>query len=377
MKRLLLVLTLLIIPFSLFASNNDITKSKGTDQDVIVQLTPSPEQTDVSRYTKIEAVFNIVLDSKHVKKHDVKLKCLSCEKKKEKVKGTVSYVEGDKKVQFVPDAPLIPGMYEVEFKSLKAHKDHKNTKIKEIKYRFIVIEELLQSIVITPSTIEIKEGEPLQLQAFGHYDNGTEKNITMQVQWLVADTQIVTVDANATLIAVKDGTTTLMAEMENVETTASIIVYKVIDGHRLPQDPGEAGKQTLVGIDINNNGVRDDVERGIYLHYKRPIDQAFVMQDMKALQEIFVDENRIQNAVQLEKIQQKATDCYMYLFAIKKHKPSSNSYAKNVQINTKERLKAYLDYDNALSGGVYGSGPKDWIESACDFNVTKVLVQQP
>ena len=29
----------------------------------------------------------------------------------------------------------------------------------------------------------------------------------------------------------------------------------------LPPDPGEAGKLTLAGIDSNNDGVRDDLER--------------------------------------------------------------------------------------------------------------------
>jgi|GEM_PF-2307074 len=33
----------------------------------------------------------------------------------------------------------------------------------------------------------------------------------------------------------------------------------------LPPDPGEAGKATLLGIDVNENGIRDDVERYIVL----------------------------------------------------------------------------------------------------------------
>jgi hypothetical protein len=35
----------------------------------------------------------------------------------------------------------------------------------------------------------------------------------------------------------------------------------------LPPDPGRAGRQTVAGIDVNNNGVRDDVERYIATHF--------------------------------------------------------------------------------------------------------------
>ncbi|MBS0436501.1 MAG: hypothetical protein JSR75_16705 [Proteobacteria bacterium] len=35
----------------------------------------------------------------------------------------------------------------------------------------------------------------------------------------------------------------------------------------LPTDPGEAGKATLAGIDSDNDGVRDDIERYIWLTY--------------------------------------------------------------------------------------------------------------
>ena len=75
----LLILALFVLPLTLFSANSDLSKSKGTDQDVIVQLIPSPGQEDVSRNAKIEAVFTVPLDLKHVKKHDVKLKLSTAE----------------------------------------------------------------------------------------------------------------------------------------------------------------------------------------------------------------------------------------------------------------------------------------------------------
>lgn len=35
----------------------------------------------------------------------------------------------------------------------------------------------------------------------------------------------------------------------------------------LPPDPGEAGRATLAGVDVNDNGVRDDLERHIAQHF--------------------------------------------------------------------------------------------------------------
>jgi len=34
----------------------------------------------------------------------------------------------------------------------------------------------------------------------------------------------------------------------------------------LPPDPGPAGDETIEGVDVNENGVRDDIERWIGLN---------------------------------------------------------------------------------------------------------------
>ncbi|MBL0721754.1 MAG: hypothetical protein JJV88_04160, partial [Sulfurovum sp.] len=56
---------------------------------------------------------------------------------------------------------------------------------------------------------------------------------------------------------------------------------EVIHGHTLPPEPDKAlNDSTLLGIDSNNNGVRDDVERWIYHTYqdKHPIHVDIAMQ---------------------------------------------------------------------------------------------------
>jgi hypothetical protein len=51
----------------------------------------------------------------------------------------------------------------------------------------------------------------------------------------------------------------------NSAQSATVIVD--VDPIPLPPDPGEAGKQTLVGIDSDNDSVRDDVQRWIVLNF--------------------------------------------------------------------------------------------------------------
>jgi len=56
---------------------------------------------------------------------------------------------------------------------------------------------------------------------------------------------------------------------------------QAIYGHRLPPEPDTVvNNSTLLGIDVNNNGVRDDVERWIYETYKdkHPIHIDIAMQ---------------------------------------------------------------------------------------------------
>jgi len=118
-------------------SRADLLKSKGTDQDVVVALVPEPGQENVSEETKIEVTFSVPLDVEAIKEHDVKLTYLSS-KTNDHIAGTISYSETDMKLTFTPDAPLEPGLYEVEIKSLKPTKAYKKIHIKEIKYRFFV-----------------------------------------------------------------------------------------------------------------------------------------------------------------------------------------------------------------------------------------------
>lgn len=285
MKHLLVLLFLITGTLSLYGSNDDLSISKGTNQDVIVHLTPVPLQTDVWNNAKIEATFDVSLDTSAIQEHNVKLTHMSS-KTNDHTIGTISYSETAKTLTFTPSSLLAEGMYEVEIKSLKADKAYKTTQIEEIKYRFYVPE--------------------------------------------------------------------------------------VINGYQLPPEPDkQLNNSTLLGIDTNDNGIRDDIERNIIIDYVKPIEIELMLSYVKVHQEML--NNPVNSAVYSQKKMQKVRNCKMYL----KHQDIRISnmidFTENNMYNTKERVKAYLDFNQALSGGVYGSGPSDWNALSCDFDIEKML----
>ncbi len=287
MKYFRLAFTLILIPFALFASNTDISTSQGTTQDVIVHLSPTVAQEDVLRDIKIEVTFSVLLDISAIKEHDVKLRHLSS-KTNDSIKGSISYTQIDKKFTFTPHVSLEPGLYEVEIKSLKAQK---GIKIKEIKYRFVVIDE--------------------------------------------------------------------------------------INGHRLPPEPDSViNNSTLLGIDSNNNGVRDDVERAIYEKFPKEVRRQLLMQKARAHQAMLSDLDAINNAEKWQKIiANKPIACGSYLFRKFdiEFDIQATEYMEDKLYNNKDRLRKYIEYNHALGGGVYGVEENERVESACEFNVTKAL----
>ena len=170
-------------------TGDDLTKSKGTDQDVIVSLTPTPEQENVPKGTKIEVTFIVPLDVSAIQEHNVKLTYLSS-KTNDHIAGVISYSAAEKKLTFTPNDLLEPGLYEVEIKSLKAEKAYKDVKIDEIKYRFVVVKEQRPSFsVLSPEdnatllysyiTLEVNTSRTAHLNAINqrlvHEQNRTIK----------------------------------------------------------------------------------------------------------------------------------------------------------------------------------------------------------
>jgi len=156
---------------------------------------------------------------------------------------------------------------------------------------------------------------------------------------------------------------------------------QVIHGHQMPPEPDPVvNDSTLLGIDVNNNGVRDDVEIWILRKYKdkHPIYIDVAMQIGRAWQKILEDPSK---ARETSKLLHSAQDCESYFqYYAKYHddpilitEPIMNRSFRYKITNTNERENAYWQYDSALSGSISTPSQNESIEDFCDFNVTKYL----
>ena len=147
---------------------------------------------------------------------------------------------------------------------------------------------------------------------------------------------------------------------------------ETINGYVLPPEPDPVvNNSTLLGIDFNNNGVRDDVERKVIETYKEPIKIELMMSRAKVSQEILA--NPVGLAIEHSKKMSRILSCQMYLKRQNIKIQDASKSINNLTYTTKQRVRAYLDHNLALSGGVYGSSPADWNAQACDFDVEQML----
>jgi hypothetical protein len=137
-------------------------------------------------------------------------------------------------------------------------------------------------------------------------------------------------------------------------------------GNGLPPDPGEAGMATLAGIDSDQDGIRDDIQRYIALTYPdsqktRAALTQFTLAFHKAILESPIEESALNNAEDIH----RAIECLWYI-----HSESSikmKNFLKAEYLNTMERSIAYHDYNTKLSGNVFGSKDLDEYKTSCTF----------
>jgi hypothetical protein len=156
-------------------------------------------------------------------------------------------------------------------------------------------------------------------------------------------------------------------------------VPEKIDGVPLPADPGEKGKATLLGVDANSNGVRDDVERYIaarFQGYKHAAkERSIAMQYGRVIQKVL--EGGKEKAFETEKLMARAGECSFYMeeniLTLQEQKGFDifDADYKDIVFNTKERLITYLEYNQALSGHGFSIRIIPRLEM-CDNDLNKI-----
>ena len=137
----------------------------------------------------------------------------------------------------------------------------------------------------------------------------------------------------------------------------------------LPPDPGPAGDATIEGVDANDNGIRDDIERWIALTYpnSEKTRQALI-QNYYPLQNFMIharegDRDSVYNDMDAF---HRATECLYYL-----HPNDAHTLIKEIEsvvVNTSDRVYAYLDSSRILGGGTFMSAPFSKWKQSCTFD---------
>ena len=143
-------------------------------------------------------------------------------------------------------------------------------------------------------------------------------------------------------------------------------------GKNLPPEPSVEADKTVVGVDANENGIRDDVELAIFKEYPNSAKtRAVLLQYALALQmemtQPIVNEGTV---IAVAQIGDKASACIgesVSRINLQKFVETTQGYADFVekkQWNTEARQKAKKDFYNGNLGS-YSS-----LEETCDLDST-------
>ena len=138
---------------------------------------------------------------------------------------------------------------------------------------------------------------------------------------------------------------------------------------QLPPDPGSSGDATLEGVDVNGNGIRDDIERWIYLTYpdSEKLRRALIQEYYPLQNMIIHGQQQNRDAVYDDMIAlQRSSECLFYVHPDRPHKISSELEARI--LNTDQRTYGYFEASRLLGGGTFQGVPMSKWKNSCNFN---------
>lgn len=142
-----------------------------------------------------------------------------------------------------------------------------------------------------------------------------------------------------------------------------------IDASLEVPDPGEAGRQTLAGIDSDNDGIRDDIQRWINEKYHNsPRSLAAAKQMARDAQNIVLMANDKQASIKASYQSFDSMSCMEYVIGFM---PAGDFYheLKARVENTRDRIEAGIHSQGNFNGQfVEATGRSEWA-SKCNFDV--------
>lgn len=172
----------------------------------------------------------------------------------------------------------------------------------------------------------------------------------------------------------QDKTNTQVEKIHSTKLTMDDVM-----GVNLPPDPGIEADNTVVGIDANTNGIRDDVELAVFREYPNSAKtRAVLLQYALALQkqtnQSIINTDTVVATIQEE---DRAYQCVGEILNVDENDEKSletyfesekilRSFVKERQLNTKERKEYRTNFYEEI--GSYSS-----LDRICDIDYSKLL----
>ena len=166
---------------------------------------------------------------------------------------------------------------------------------------------------------------------------------------------LVTTVVSLLLSACTDNNDEIEKQVEIQELSVANKIRKLEDDGNIPKLNKD---NTLAGEDNDKNGIRDDIDKYIYKHYKEPKKHAAVLQVAKAMQKVMlVDKTNIDKVKEVDRIHNRAVHCLFSVFEL-----NEVPNIEALTYNTKKRLLEDLKYSKTLDGTVSSSPEGDTCE---------------
>ena len=135
-------------------------------------------------------------------------------------------------------------------------------------------------------------------------------------------------------------------------------------------DPGEEGKKTLLGIDVDNNGVRDDVQVWIESKFAdKPNVKNAMLQRAKYMQLEIANADNKAESIKYSRKESDATSCLYTIATGMSGNDLSNLTKEIIKItyNTKARILAFKRINENFSGQITSSVSREEALRLCEF----------
>lgn len=241
------------------------------------------------------------------------------------------------------------------------------------------------SLTLHVNTTSLKEDTNTTFTLIATDTNDTNKTIQNNIKWKIKNKSLLHVKNN-TILAKQEGTTTIQAIYKNkTSNKITINIYKEINGYILPPEPDKKlNNKTILGIDVNNNGIRDDVERFIIIEQAKNPNYPKTNTAI-SLQYAWAWQKMLENpTLESRKYLEDASDCKWFFYDVhtkglgfrdylawtKKNSSILGAKLEDKLFNTRERIEQRFKFNKASRGHIF-DGRKESIEN-CKTNILEL-----